>query len=202
MTLQQITSVAAKLTVMLMVLSFVLAVLVHMMRRELDPAATPFSAYLSGSSRRVGLACYACLVAGIAAFALATVSRPGLDIGLIAVSALYLPSIVFVAIAAATARADLPLAHVDSPRARWWHRKSAFLAFLFAITAIVLHTWLWRNEEILEPAWPLLGVLAAILVALFAFLSFVSLKFKGVVQKSLIVGILAWFSWVALIMQD
>ena len=202
MTLQQLTSVAAKLTVMLMVLSFVLAVLVHMMRRELDPAATPFSAYLSGSSRRVGLACYACLVVGIAAFALATVSRPGLDIGLSAVSALYLLSVAFVAIAAATAREDLPLAHVDNPRARWWHRKSAFLAFLFAITAIVLHTWLWRNEEFLRAVWPLLGVLAAILVVLFAVLSFVSLRFKGVVQKSLIVGIMLWFSWVALMMQN
>ena len=202
MTLQQVTFGAAELTIMLMVLSFVLAVLVHVMRRELDPAATPFSAYLSGSSRRVGLACYACLVVGIAAFALATVSHPGPDVGLSAVSALYLLSIVFVAIAAATARADLPLAHVENPRARRWHRKSAFLAFLFAITAIVLHTWLWRSEEFLKAVWPLPGVLAAILVALFVFLSFVSLKFKGVVQKSLIVGILAWFSWVALTMQD
>ena len=202
MTLQQITSVAAKLTVMLMVLSFVLAVLVHMMRRELDSAATPFSAYLSGSSRRVGLACYACLVVGIAAFALATVSRPGLDVGLSAVSTLYLLSIVFVAIAAATARADLPLAHVDNPRARLWHRKSAFLAFLFAIAAIVLHTWLARNEEFLKAVWPLPGVLAAILVVLFAVLSFVSLKFKGIVQKSLMVGIMVWFSWVALMMRS
>jgi len=202
MTLQQVTTVAAELTVMLMIFSFMMAVLVHITRRELDPAATPFSAYLSGSSRRVGLACYACLVVGIAAFALATVSRPGLDAGLIAVSALYLLSIVFVAIAAATARADLPLAHVDSPRARWWHRKSAFLAFFFAITAIVLHTWLWRSEEFLKAVWPLPGVLAAILVGLFVFLSFVSLRFKGVVQKSLIVGILVWFSWVALMMQN
>jgi len=202
MTLQQITSIAAKLAIMLMVLSFLLAVLAHIMRRELDPAATPFSAYLSGTSRHVGLACYACLVAGIAAFALATLSRPGLDVGLSAVSTLYLLSIAFVAIAAATARADLPLAHVDNPRARWWHRKSAFLAFLFAITAIVLHTWLWRNEEFLKSAAPLLGVLVAILVALFVVLSFVSLKFKGVVQKALIVGILVWFSWVALVMQN
>ena len=198
----QITSLAAKLTVMLMVLSFVLAVQVHMMRRELDPAAMPLSAYLSGSSRRVGLACYACLVAGIATFALATVSRPGLDVGLTAVAALYLLSVVFVAIAAATARADMPLAHVDNPRTRWWHRKSAFLAFLFAITAIVLHTWRWRDEEFLKPAGPLLGVLAATLVALFVVLSLLPLKFKAIVQKSLIVGILVWFSWVALMMQN
>ena len=201
MTLQQITSVASALTVILMALSFVLAVRVHVMRRELDPAATPFSTYLSGTSRRVGLACYACLVAGIAAFMLATVSRPGLDVALSAVSTLYLLSIVFVTITAATARADLSL-HVDSPRARWWHRKSAFLAFLFAIAAIVLHTWLWRNEEFLKPAGPLLGVLAATLAALFVVLSMLSLKFKGIVQKSLIVGILVWFSWVALMMQD
>lgn len=196
-----ISLLAAQLTVIFMGTSIVLAIVAHTMRRELDPVEMPFSAYLSGTSRRVGLACYGCLVSGITAFAIASATRPGLGLWSGIVSTLYLISVVFVAIAAATARADASLAHIDNPHARWWHRQSAFLAFSSAIVAIAFHTWLWREQEFLNRFWTQEAVLAAILVALFFLLLLSTTRFKGAVQKLLILGIVVWFGSVASMMQ-
>jgi len=202
MTSMSIATAAADLTVILMALAFTLAFAVHVMRPELNAIERPFSAYLSGTSRRVALACYGCLVAGISAFAVASTFRPGLAGWSAFVPPLYLISVVFVAIAAMTARSDAPLVDIDNPRTRRWHRQSAFLAFSSAIMAISVHTWLWREQEFLKRDWPQLAMLTKILVALYVVLLFVTARFKGAVQKLLIVGIVVWIASVALMMRS
>jgi hypothetical protein len=188
----------AALSVAAMCVSFALAVVAHAMRRELDPVEMPFSAYLSGASRGVGLSCYAALGFGIAMFALATVARDGSTMSA-TLAVLYFTSAVFLVIAAATARADLPLSH-DNPRTRWWHRRSSFFAFACAIAAVALHVLAWR-DDIFYSVWPLPAYFAIALAALFAGLWFSPLMIKGLVQKLLIAGIIGWFSWVALLLQ-
>jgi len=180
-----------------MVGAFSFGVAAHVLRRELDPIAMPFSAYLSGASRWIGLACYACLTSGIAVFAIAAVFRFGLDAGTGGASALFVVSIVLAAIAAATARADAPLA-IDDPKLRLLHRWSAFFAFLSVITAIAVDTYVWRAESILHG---LMAGVAGALVVLFVVLSIVPLAFKGVAQKVLMLGIVVWFVAAAAMMR-
>jgi hypothetical protein len=185
-------SITTLLTIISMVAAFSFGVAAHIVRRDLDPIAMPFSAYLSGASRRIGLACYACLALGIAAFAITAVFRFGLDAGTGAASALFFASIVLVAIAAATARADAPLA-IDDPRLRLLHRWSAFFAFLSAVAAIAVDTYAWRAQQSLHGVWNWMAGLSGALVVLFVVLSLVSAGFKGAVQKLLMLGIVVWF---------
>lgn len=195
-----ILSIMTLLTIILMVAAFSFGVAAHVVRRELDPIAMPFSAYLSGASRWIGLACYACLALGIAAFAIAAVFRFGLDAGTGVASALFIASIVLVAIAAATARADVPLA-IDDPKLRLLHRWSAFFAFLSTIVAIAVDTYAWREQALLHGSWNWTVGLAGALVVLFVLQSFVSPAFKGAIQKLLIFGIVVWFVAVATMMR-
>jgi Protein of unknown function (DUF998) len=194
-----VASIASALTLISMSTSLVLAIVSHFMRRDLSPIEKPLSAYLSGGSRRVGLACYAALALGIASFAVASAMRAPFGNLLGGVLFLYVLAVAFILITAVTARTGLSLGFDENPRVRWWHRKSAYAAFLAAIIAIVLHTWLWRNERFLRTSWPLLTALSAIMVGLFLVLPFVPVKFNGAVQKFLILCVLAWFSWVALL---
>jgi hypothetical protein len=191
----------ATLTIIAMAGALALGVAAHLRRRELDPIAMPFSAYLSGASRRIGLACYACLATGMAAFAVASVSRFGWDAGTGGASTLFFASIVLVATAAATARADAPLA-IDDPNVRLLHRWSAFFAFFSAIAATALDTYAWRAQPFPHGLWNWMAGLAGALVALFTVLSFVPLTLKGAVQKLLMLGIVAWFLSVAVAMRD
>jgi hypothetical protein len=191
-------TLVATLTTAAMCVSIALAVVAHAMRRELDPVEAPFSAYLSGTSRAVGLACYMSLGFGIVMFALATAEHDGSTIDW-TVAVLYVSSAIFLAIAAATARADLPLSH-DNPHTRWWHRQSSFFSFLCAIGAIALHAWAWRGD-VFYSVWPLPAYFAAALACMFVGLWFSPLMIKGLVQKLLIAGIIGWFSWVALLLR-
>jgi hypothetical protein len=201
MTFGTISLLAPTLTLVFMGTSFLLAIVAHAMRLELDPIETPFSAYLSGASRGVGLACYASLVMGITMFAFAFATRAGFGAWSSIILMLYAVSVVCIAIAAVTARADLAMANTDNRWTRGWHRWSAFTAFLSAIAAIAIQTWLWREQEFLKTAWPLIACLAMALIVLFVLLSFAPPRFKGAVQKLLILGVMAWFSFVALLMQ-
>jgi hypothetical protein len=187
-----ILSILPTITIISMVGAFSCGVAAHVLRRELDPIAMPFSAYLSGTSRRIGLACYACLASGIGAFAIAAVFRFGLDAGTGGASALFIVSILLVATAAATARADAPLA-IDDPEIRLLHRWSAFFAFLSAVAAIAVDTYAWRAQQSLHGVWNWMAGLSGALVTLFVILSFVSAGFKGAVQKLLLLGIAVWF---------
>ena len=193
-------SILPMITIISMVGAFSFGVAAHVLRRELDPIAMPFSAYLSGASRWIGLACYACLASGIAVFAIAAVFRFGLDAGTGGASALFVVSIVLVAIAAATARADAPLA-IDDPKIRLLHRWSAFFAFLSAVAAIAVDTYAWRAQQSLHGVWNWMAGLSGALVVLFAILSFVTPAFKGAVQKLLMFGIVVWFVAVAVTMR-
>jgi len=192
-----ILSILTLITIISMAAAFTFGVAAHVMRRELDPIATPFSAYLSGTSRRIGLACYSCLALGIAAFAMISVLRFGPDNGTGIAFALFFASIVLVAIAAATARADAPLA-IDDPKLRLLHRWSAFFAFLSVIAAIAVDTYVWRAEPVLHA---LMAGVAGALVVLFVVLSIVPLGFKGVAQKVLMLGIVVWFVTAAAMMR-
>jgi hypothetical protein len=196
MTSESILSILTLTTIISMAAAFSFGVATHVLRRELDPIAMPFSAYLSGTSRRIGLACYSCLALGIAAFAMASVSRFGPDNGTDIASALFFASVVLVAIAAATARADAPLA-IDDPKLRLLHRWSAFFAFLSVIAAIAVDTYAWRALSMSHGIWIGMAGLAGALVLLFAVLSFTPVAFKGAVQKLLMFGIVAWFVFVA-----
>ena len=191
-----IVSIANLMTIISMVCAFSLGVAAHIVRRELDPAEMPFSAYLSGASRQIGLACYASLASGMATFAIAAVFRFGTVAGTGAASALFLASIVFVAVAAATARADAPLA-IKDPKLRLLHRWSAFFAFLSAIVAIVVDTFAWRAQSFPHWIWNWMAGLAGALVVLFVVVSMGPLAFKGAVQKLLMFGIAVWLASVA-----
>ena len=195
-----VLSFATMMTIVAMAGALFFGVAAHFQRRELDPIAMPFSAYLSGASRGTGLACYACLATGMAAFAVAAVSRFGWSVAAGGASAMFFASIGLVAIAAATARADAPLA-IDDPKVRLLHRWCAFLAFLSAIAAIVVDTYTWRALPFLHGLWDWMAGLAGALVVLFAILSFVPSTFKGAVQKLLMFGIVAWFLSVAVAMR-
>lgn len=195
-----ILSILPMITIISMVGAFSFGVAAHVLRSEIDPVAMPFSAYLSGTSRWIGLACYACLTSGIAVFAIAAVFRFGLDAGTGGASALFLVSILLVAIAAATARADAPLA-IDDPKIRLLHRWSAFFAFLSVVAAIAVDTYAWRPQQSLHGVWNWIAGLSGALVVLFAVLSFVSPAFKGAVQKLLMLGIVVWFVSVAATMR-
>jgi hypothetical protein len=195
----EVATIASTLTLFSMSVSLVLGVVAHLMRRDLNPVEKPLSAYLSGRSRGVGLACYAALAIGIASFAVASATRAPLGNLRAVISLLYVVIVASVVITATTARTGLSLAVDENPRVRWWHRKSACTAFLSAIIVIALHTLLWRNVGFLNASWPLLACLSATLAVLFLVLPFVPAKFNGAVQKALIFGVLAWFSWVALL---
>jgi hypothetical protein len=137
---------------------------------------------------------------GIGAFAIAATFRPGLDFETGAASTLLVVSMVLVAIAGATARADAPLT-IDEPRSRLLHRWSAFFAFLSAILAIALDTYAWRAQLVLHAVGNWIAGLAGTLIVLFVVLSFVSSAFKGAVQKMLMLGIVVWFISVAAAMR-
>jgi hypothetical protein len=49
-------SILPMITIISMVGAFSFGVAAHVLRRELDPIAMPFSAYLNGASRWIGLA--------------------------------------------------------------------------------------------------------------------------------------------------
>ncbi len=193
MTRMDLAPFTGLLTTGFMIVAFMLGFLAHIQRRELPFVQTPFSAYLSGSTRVLGLAAYVVLCGGIAMFVAACFSFQHTGSFNIA-GGLYLLCIVFVAIAAGTANAKQP-APIDNPRARQWHRVASLGAFVSVLTGVVVQSWAWY------PHSKILIALACLLSVLFVALYAVPARIHGGVQKLLMVGFLLWFSSASVLME-
>jgi len=190
-----LASLAGCLILVSMSFAFTLGFLAHIRRRELAFLQTPFSAYLSGSTRALGLWAYAFLCAGIAVFVAESFSfqdAPSFKIA----GALFVLSIVSIAIAAGTANPDQPQP-IDNPRVRRWHRAAALGAFASALAGAIVQSWTLHPRLGSEPLIALASLLSILFFALYA----VPARIHGGVQKLLMIGFLLWFSLASELMQ-
>lgn len=182
-------------TISSMLVAFMLGLFAHFRRRELPFVQMPFSAYLSGPTRVLGLMAYAVLCGGIAVFVAGCFTvQHARSFGI--VGSMYLLCIVFVTIAAATANAKEP-APIDNPRMRRWHRLASLGAFASVLTGVVVQSWMWYPRS---GSGILIG-LACLLSILFLALCAVPARIHGGVQKFLMVVFLLWFTSASILLQ-